>query len=336
MGTRPDNLGQALAVVGAELAALRDEPATADELDRAKENLKGRVVLSLESTGARMNRLGVGDPRRLPLLSVDEIVERIDAVTLEDLRALADELWAPERLSAAGIGRDESAFRERAGAGRAGAGGAAREPAMIRVAVAGAAGRMGQTVCAAVEARRGHGADRRGPTRRSAVALAEVLGDADVLVDFTQPDTALANALRGVGAGVHAVIGTTGFDLDAAARGSAARRRNVLRRAELRDRRGADDAASPPRPSRHMAKAEIIELHHDRKLDAPSGTAARTAELMEAGEVPIHSVRLPGPGRPPGGHPRRRRADADDPPRLDRPRVVHARRAAGGPPGRRR
>jgi 4-hydroxy-tetrahydrodipicolinate reductase len=42
-----------------------------------------------------------------------------------------------------------------------------------------------------------------------------------------------------------------------------------------------------------MAKAEIIELHHDRKLDAPSGTAARTAEMME-GEVPIHSVRLPG------------------------------------------
>jgi 4-hydroxy-tetrahydrodipicolinate reductase len=45
--------------------------------------------------------------------------------------------------------------------------------------------------------------------------------------------------------------------------------------------------------SRHMARAEIIELHHDAKLDAPSGTAARTAELME-GDVPIHSVRLPG------------------------------------------
>ena len=85
--------------------------------------------------------------------------------------------------------------------------------------------------------------------------------------------------------------------------------------------------------SKHMSKAEIIELHHDGKLDAPWGTAKRTAELME-GDVPIHSVRLPGPRRPPGGHPRRRRPDADDPPRLDRPQVVHARRAAGVPPRR--
>ena len=86
------------------------------------------------------------------------------------------------------------------------------------------------------------------------------------------------------------MIGTTGFDLDAAARA----------------RRGANVFVAPnfaigavlmmrfaAEASRHMAKAEIIELHHDRKLDAPSGTAARTAELME-GEVPIHSVRLPG------------------------------------------
>ena len=87
-----------------------------------------------------------------------------------------------------------------------------------------------------------------------------------------------------------------------------------------------------------MPECEIIELHHDQKLDAPSGTAMRTAELIrEAGgnvHEPIHSVRLPGPGGPPGGHLRRRGPDAHDPPRLDLPRVVHARRAAGGPQGR--
>ena len=158
----------------------------------------------------------------------------------------------------------------------------------IRVAVAGAAGRMGQTVVAAVE-----GADdmvlagKADPVLGTAVA--DVLGDTDVVVDFTQPDTALDNALKCLDAGVHVVIGTTGFDP-----------------APLEGRTGANVFIAPnfaigavlmmrfaAEASRHMAKAEIIELHHDRKLDAPSGTAARTAGLMD-GDVPIHSVRLPG------------------------------------------
>jgi predicted Zn-dependent peptidase len=112
LGTRPDNLVQALQVVGSELERLREDPATADELDRAKENLKGRVVLALESTGARMNRLGSEVLADAPLLPLDEVVERIEAVTREDLAALVGELWAPERLSAAGIGREESTFEE--------------------------------------------------------------------------------------------------------------------------------------------------------------------------------------------------------------------------------
>jgi 4-hydroxy-tetrahydrodipicolinate reductase len=159
---------------------------------------------------------------------------------------------------------------------------------MIRVAVAGAAGRMGATVCRAVE-----GAPDMTLTGRADPALhttlAEVLDDADVLVDFTVPDQALDNARSATSAGVHVVIGTTGFDLDA-----------------LGALRGANVFVAPnfaigavlmmqfaAQAARHMAKAEIIELHHDRKLDAPSGTAARTAALM-GGEVPIHSVRLPG------------------------------------------
>src|SRR5207302_2549022 len=115
VGTRPDNLVEALDVIGNELARLRECPATEDELERAKENLKGRVVLSLESTGARMNRLGSEILAAAPLLSLDEVVARIDAVTYEDLVALVDELWAPQRLSAAGIGPDEARFDQAVG-----------------------------------------------------------------------------------------------------------------------------------------------------------------------------------------------------------------------------
>ena len=162
---------------------------------------------------------------------------------------------------------------------------------MIRVAVAGAAGRMGQAVCAAVE-----GADDLSLTGRAdpvlGVAVADVVGEADVLVDFTRPDTALDNARTALAAGVHAVIGTSGFDLDGlreAARGSSAKAffaPNFAIGAVLMMKFAAE-------ASRHMERAEIVELHHATKLDAPSGTAARTAELME-GDVPIHSVRLPG------------------------------------------
>jgi 4-hydroxy-tetrahydrodipicolinate reductase len=160
--------------------------------------------------------------------------------------------------------------------------------APIRVGVAGAAGRMGSTVCDAVQ-----GADDLELSGRAdpalGVALEDILGDCDVVVDFTRPDTALDNALACLRAGVHVVIGTTGFDP-----------------APLADATGANVLIAPnfaigavlmmrfaAEASRHMARAEIVELHHDGKLDAPSGTAARTAALMD-GDVPIHSVRLPG------------------------------------------
>jgi 4-hydroxy-tetrahydrodipicolinate reductase len=167
---------------------------------------------------------------------------------------------------------------------------------LIKVAVAGAAGRMGQTVCAAVE-----GTEDLELTGRAdpelGTAVREVLAGADVLVDFTTPSTALANAKEAVAAGVHVVIGTTGFDP-----------------AELGDLAGASaNVFIAPnfaigavlmmefakQAATHMARAEIIELHHDGKVDRPSGTAARTAALMaqaapSIGEIPIHSVRLPG------------------------------------------
>ncbi|UUY02483.1 4-hydroxy-tetrahydrodipicolinate reductase [Svornostia abyssi] len=160
---------------------------------------------------------------------------------------------------------------------------------MIRVAVAGAAGRMGQTVCEAVE-----GAPDMELVGRAdpslGVELADVLGDADVVVEFTQPHTALANVQACLAAGVHVVVGTSGWDVDAV-RGVESSANvlfcpNFAIGAVLMMRFAAE-------ASKHMAKAEIIELHHDKKLDKPSGTAARTAELME-GDPPIHSVRLPG------------------------------------------
>jgi len=112
LGTRTDNLAEAMGVVATELERLREDSATPEELARAKENLKGRVVLALESTGARMNRLGSEILAGAPLLSIDESLERIEAVTQDDLTALVAELWAPERMCAAGIGPDQVAFEE--------------------------------------------------------------------------------------------------------------------------------------------------------------------------------------------------------------------------------
>ena len=111
VGTRGENLGPALQVVAAELERCAEDPASEAELQRAKENAKGRYVLSLESTASRMNRLGSATLAGLPILSDDEVLERIDAVTMDDVRELAAELYAPGSLSAAGIGPDEDAFR---------------------------------------------------------------------------------------------------------------------------------------------------------------------------------------------------------------------------------
>jgi 4-hydroxy-tetrahydrodipicolinate reductase len=170
---------------------------------------------------------------------------------------------------------------------------------MIKVAVSGAAGRMGETVCEAVEAAEDLELSGRADPSLD-TPLAEVLGDADVVVDFTTPEAAPVNVRECVAAGVHAVVGTTGFDLDAlrsevdSARTGGA---NVLVAPNFAIgavlmMRFAREAAA------HLSEAEIVELHHDRKLDAPSGTAKRTAELVrEAGgnvHEPIHSVRLPG------------------------------------------
>jgi 4-hydroxy-tetrahydrodipicolinate reductase len=164
---------------------------------------------------------------------------------------------------------------------------------VINVAVSGAAGRMGETVCQAVE-----GADdmalvgRADPLLRT--PLQDVLGDADVVVDFTTPDSALENARHCLEAGVHCVMGTTGADfseLEGVGTANLFVAPNFAIGAVLMMEAAKLVAG-------HMPECEIVELHHERKLDAPSGTAKRTAELIvEAGgnvHEPIHSVRLPG------------------------------------------
>ena len=164
---------------------------------------------------------------------------------------------------------------------------------MINVAVSGAAGRMGATVCDAVE-----GADDMSLVGRAdprlETALRDVLGDADVVVDFSTPDSTLANARACLEAGVHCVVGTTGADfteLGGVGDANLFVAPNFAIGAVLMMEVSKTIAA-------HMPECEIVELHHDAKLDAPSGTAKRTAELIRAagGNVhqPIHAVRLPG------------------------------------------
>ena len=162
----------------------------------------------------------------------------------------------------------------------------------IKVAVAGSEGRMGSTVCAAVEA--APDMELVGRADPSAgTGLEEALAGADVLVDFTVPDSAVENARAAASAGVDVVIGTTGFDP-----------------AELKGIEGAKILVAPnfaigavlmmkfaEEAASRFPSAEIVELHHEKKVDAPSGTAALTAERMEnglGGRPQIHSVRLPG------------------------------------------
>jgi predicted Zn-dependent peptidase len=111
VGTRPENLGEALSVLAAELERGVREPASDEELLRSRENLKGRMALALESTGARMGRLGTSVLNEMPILSVEELIDRIDSVDLAALRELSRELFSAGRLSVVGVGPDEGAFR---------------------------------------------------------------------------------------------------------------------------------------------------------------------------------------------------------------------------------
>jgi predicted Zn-dependent peptidase len=111
VGTREENVEQACAVIAAELRRLRSEPVSEQELERGKENVKGRLVLSSESTATRMSRNARSVMFDTPLYTLDELIGKIDAVSVEDVAALSEELYDPRHLSAACIGRDQDLFR---------------------------------------------------------------------------------------------------------------------------------------------------------------------------------------------------------------------------------
>jgi predicted Zn-dependent peptidase len=111
LGTRPENVAEAMDVIGTELHRLEQDGIGEEEFERARENVKGRTVLSMESTLSRMNRLGGSVLMGVPLLTMDEVLAKLDEITLDDVVGLARELFRPELMSAAGVGADESAFR---------------------------------------------------------------------------------------------------------------------------------------------------------------------------------------------------------------------------------
>jgi len=109
-GCRPERLEAVMETVGRELVRLVTEPVPADELQRAKEHLKGRMILGLESTSSRMTRLGKGVITETEILSLDGLAERIEAVTSEQVLELASQTYRPASLSVVGIGADEGQF----------------------------------------------------------------------------------------------------------------------------------------------------------------------------------------------------------------------------------
>ena len=110
VGTRAENVGGVRRDRARADGRLRAGGLTADELERAKESVKGRMLLALESTSSRMSRLGRAVLSGSEILSLDEVAARVDAVSHEDVTAIAAELFAPERFSIAGIGPDHDRF----------------------------------------------------------------------------------------------------------------------------------------------------------------------------------------------------------------------------------
>jgi len=120
VGTREDNVAEACEIIGRELRSLHSDGISGEELARAKEHVKGRMVLGLESSGARMARCARSIMFGIELYSVDELLAKVDAVTSDDVAALARELYDPESLSAACIGADEDCFKTAVGSVSAG------------------------------------------------------------------------------------------------------------------------------------------------------------------------------------------------------------------------
>ena len=274
-----------LRIVTDELAALGADGVTERELAIAKGNLRAETLLACEDSGARMSRIGAGMLLHGEVLSVDEVLARVDALTLEDVHAAARELAAaPRTLSVVGpvrrvgvrrrrpvarIGPGRPCGTARSDAGRQAAGrrpprsatAALARVAAMRVGVVGAGGRMGREVCRTVLSRPGLelvgrrrsrvtpapdvgeliGVDAgAGPGRSNRRGRVDGLVEAgvEVAVDFTQLEVSRATIAFCADAGIHAVVGTTGFtEADLAELG---------RQVRPGDRLAGPTASSPP------------------------------------------------------------------------------------------
>jgi 4-hydroxy-tetrahydrodipicolinate reductase len=158
----------------------------------------------------------------------------------------------------------------------------------VRVALFGHRGRVGSVLAPALE-RAGH--QVRGFGRGDDVDLA----GCEAAIDFTRPDAVVANVEACLAAGVHTIVGTSGMSTEDLERlGQRAHERSLVLLVAPNFALGAVLMMRfAAEASRYLPRAEVVELHHETKLDAPSGTAKATVELL-GGETPIHSVRLPG------------------------------------------
>ena len=301
LGTREENLAACLEIAAEQLADVGAGNVRPGELERAKENLKGRLLLSLESTSNRMSRLGKGVVTGSQLLTTDEVIERIEAVDAAEVSALAAQLLAPERLSAAGIGPNEERFR--AAVERVNPSLLAR--AAMRVALYGIRGRVGSVLAPALR-ERGH--------------------------DVTDAEPGVRRGGR-----LHAADSVPCERARVPGRGRSGRRRHERLGPEAVDE-AARTAGLPVLYAPNFALGAVLMMrfaaeaarhfHGGRDRRAPPrGEARRTVGHREATaaamgtDPPIHSVRPPASSRTrrccsaAGG-------DADDPPRHDLARGV--------------
>ena len=288
-----------------------------EELERARENLKGRVLLSMELTSARMSRLGRSVLAGTEIQSLDRIAAEIDAVEREHVADLADRLFAPERLSAAGIGADAGLYDE-----------ALREisephpgSGVIAVALAGATGKTGACLADALDAAAdielvariapslagaGPGATARSPTRsRRCARTSRWSSRAPMRCARTCAACLAAGRARGD-------------------RHDGPRRQPIATRWTPRRAPPACRSSGPPttrstavlmmrfarEAARYVPRAEVVELHSEHKLDAPSAHGRRDGRRDRADHGRRRAGALGAPARPrgaPGGALRRRR-----------------------------
>ena len=320
VGTRAENLADCLEIASEQITEVAEGRFRKGELDRAKENLKGRILLSMESTSNRMSRLGKSLISDTELLSIDRIAAEIDAVTPDAVAELAGVLLAPEKLSAAGIGPGEERFREAVRRVKPDA--RPHERSGVKVALLGHEGKVG----AGAEARarggrpRGQGDRPRRPGRGRGL---------DAAVHFTRRTSAFGTVTRRLEQGVPSIVGTSGLeqkeldDLGGYAQEQGVQlfvAPNFAVGAVLMMRFAAEAATA----TCHAPRSSSCTTR--RRSTRPSGTAKATAEAL--GGAPIHSVRLPGLVAHQEVLLGAARRAADDPPRRLLARGLRSRRPA--------